>query len=241
MRKKPFFPGKTVNFILGAKVVSTIFKDKVVELATVNTDWNAAFATAFELEVETIAGKYLGIGIRDKLFSVTHTLTILIDNVKVKLVTVKKNLEIDFKGTSEFDIIINELGMNVKSISRVTQPQLVALLSKFQKNLTPQVIAKITAGGMPATLPQQIADSADEIINLNNEQEALKNSVKEVTGKMLDDLNDLYKKVIKICKLASDFYKGQPEKKSIFSFSRILKNLGDTRPVAKEKPVTPVA
>ena len=240
MRKKRLFFGKTVNFILGSKVVSTIFKGHVVEMAGVNTQWTLAFATEFDLEVDTIAGKYLGIGVRDQLFSVTSSLMISIENVKVLLVTIKKNL-VDFKETPDYDVILTDLGLNVKSVTRITQPQLVALLAKFKRNLTPEYITKITAYGMPASIPQQIADSADAIINLNTEQEALKNSVKEVSGKMIDELNDLYKKVTKICRLASDFYKKNPEKKSLFTFSRILKNLGDSRPAAEETPETPAA
>jgi hypothetical protein len=90
---------------------------------------------------------------------------------------------------------------------------------------------------MPVALPQRIANNAATITDLNNQQEKLKNSTKEVTGKMLTELNTLYEEIIKICRLASDFYKKDPVKKSLFTFSKILKNQGESRvKTPKEEP-----
>lgn len=230
MKKAHLYPGKTVNFILGSKVVSTLFETHIAELAAVNTLWTPDFAREVKEEVDDLAGKYLGNNVRDKLFSITNSLIITIGNVKADLVTVRKNIEVDFKGTPDYDIILAELGLNVKSVYNLTQPQLINQLSKFKKTLTPDYLIKITKGGMPPALPQRLAASLDTLIKLNNDQEEIKNTQKEATGKMLDDLNALHLKIMKICKLASDFYRKNAEKKSLFTFSRILKNFGDNRP-----------
>ena len=43
---------------------------------------------------------------------------------------------------------------------------------------------------------------------------------------MLTEMNALYGDIIKICKLASDFYMKDPARKSMFTFTRVMKNLG---------------
>lgn len=60
----------------------------------------------------------------------------------------------------------------------------------------------------------------------NTLQEQMKSGTKVVTGEMIKRLNALYTQIIGICKIASDFYKNDPVKKEMFTFSKIVKHLG---------------
>lgn len=229
------FTGKTVNFLLASKVIGGHFLDNISELKEVNTFWTPAYATEFNNRVDSLAAEYLGISIRNSLFKSSVDLTLALKFVKDDLVTIRKNVFVDFRKSPEFTSIISDLGLDISNVHTLTQGEIIEVLSRFKRGLTPAYLAKITAGGMPTALPNRIAASADTIINLNNEQEKLKNSVKEATGKMVDELNVLYCDVIKICKLASNFYKRNPAKKSMFSFTSIMKNLGEGKTATKKE------
>lgn len=231
------FPGKTVNFVLASNVVARIFLENISELNAVKTTWTPQYAEEFEARANRIAGEYLGVNNRNQLFKITQVLNSSITTVKDDLITLRKHIEADFKRTPEYDIIMTDLGLKNNTVKNLTQSELIALALNIKRTLTPELITKITSKGMPATLPQRIADNAATITDYNNQQEKLKNSTKEVTGAMLTELNALYEEIINICKLASDFYKKDPVKKSLFTFSKILKNQGESRVKAnKEQP-----
>jgi regulator of replication initiation timing len=222
------YNSKTVNFILVAKTVAGHFKENINELGAVNTGWTPEYAAILESRIDTVAGDYLGINNRNKLFQVTIELNAALKTVRSELVTLKKNLDADFRSTPEYTGIMSEFGLNGVRINHLSQPDLIATLSNIKRKLTPEMMAKITSKGMPASLPNRISSMADTIMKINNEQEVLKGSIREATGQMVEKLNSLYVEIIKICKLAADFYKKDPVKKSMFTFSSVMKSLGDT-------------
>lgn len=237
MNTRRYYRGKAVNFILLAKVICIAYKEHIDELKAVSTDFTLENATALELDIDTIAGKYLGNTIRDRLYAITFDLTAETKDIKIRITTLRTHLETNFKRNPRYELMLGELGLE-KSIYSLTQPQLIDALSKLVNTLTPSYITTITAGGMPAALPQGIATSAKKIVALNFEQETIKGNVKEAIGKMRDDLNELYSKIIKICKLASNFYRTNPEKKSLFTYSKVMKHMGQTRTSTETPPKT---
>lgn len=240
MKESHSYPGKAVNFVIGAKVVSGHFSANISEVSKDRLNWNAAYAADLDKRIDTIAATYMGVSTRNELFKVSLTLNTSIATMKNDLSTLKTNLDVDFKGSPDYVIMLTDLGFPKNGHLSFTQPELVALLTKFKATLTPEYLTKITAKGLNPDLPQRIADNAGLIIETNTRQEQLKGTVKEATGKMLSDLNALYKEIIGICKIAANHYKSDPVKKEMFTFSKVLSNLGDSRPAPKEE-VTPAA
>jgi len=234
------YPGKAVNFVIGAKVVAGHFSANITEVSEDRSNWNAAYAADLDKRIDTIAATYMGVNTRNELFKVTMILNANLVTMKKDLSTLKTHLEVDFKDTTDYVIILTDLGFPKNGRLSFTQPELVALLTKFKATLTPEYLTKITAKGLKATLPQRIADNAGTIIDTNARQEQLKGTVKEATGKMVSDLNVLYREIIGICKIAARIYKDDPVKKELFTFSKVLANLGDSRPAKKEE-TTPAA
>lgn len=222
------FPGKTVNFILATKVVASSMDENTSDMLEVNTTWTPEYISQLNTRIDNIASEYMGVNIRNELFKATALLNVAMRFVTEKLVTFKKNIEIDFKGTPDYSTMMSELGLNTKSIHDLTQPQIISMVTNLKRTLTPELIAKITAKGMPASLPASITGKAQEIIDLNTQQEKLKSQTKEATGTMLTRMNDLYKDIIKICKLSADYYKKDRAKKSMFTFTKVMKNMGET-------------
>lgn len=223
------FPGTTVNFVLASKVIGSSLADNIDELAQVNTSWTPDAVAQLNTRIDNVASEYLGVNTRNELFNSTSQLNGSLSSLIDKLVTFKKNIEVDFKRSPEYNTIMAELGLNNINIHNLTQTEIIALVTNLKRKLTPELIAKLTSKGMPAALPTGIVSKAEEILNLNNQQEKLKGKTKEVTGTMLTEMNALYEDIMKICKLASDYYKKDPVKKSMFTFTKVMKNMGEGR------------
>lgn len=228
------YPGTAVNFLLGAKVTGSIFHEYITELAPVNTTWTVEYASGLNIRIDTISGEYMGVTIRDRLYKLTGSLTQSITSAKDDMVTLRKNIDSDFKKSPDYQTIKSDLGLT-KPIHDLSQPELIAALARAKRSLTPDYIAKITAKGMPKSLLERIIDSASAIDEINTEQEALKSTLKDATGKMVTTLNELFAEIMKICKLAADHYKKDPAKKSMFTFTKIMSNLGVERASQKKK------
>lgn len=238
MSEKHAFPGKTVNAVIAMKVVAMNFTDLISDLSKARTNWTPDYATTLTNRVDTVSANFLGVKARDELFKATRTLNQLIEPAKTDLSTVKKNIEVDFKGNEPaLREILNTLGYkNGISVSEMAQSELVLLLLTFKRELTPDLLAQITDRGMPAEIPNRIVTYAQQINDANAIQEKLKTSTKDGTDSVIKELNDLYNEIIGICKLASDYYRKDPVKKEMFTFSKILHNIGETQAVKKDEP-----
>jgi flagellar motor switch protein FliG len=115
------------------------------------------------------------------------------------------------------------------------------MLITFKRNLTPDLIADITIKGMPPALLQGVADLAEPLDKANTTQEKLKGSVKEASDNVITELNTLYTEIIGICKIASNHFKKEPVKKEMFTFAKVLRNIGEERTAKTEKEKLPEA
>lgn len=238
MSVKHLFPGKTVNMAIACKVISTNFSDNIELLAKARTNWDTAYAAALAARVDAVSATYLGVKTRDELFSATSALSALIEPAREQLTSIKTQLSVDFKNEeAKRNKILSKLGFSGKTvITSLTQSELIALLLTFKRNLTPDLITEITAKGMPAALLQGVADLADPLDKANTAQEKLKGTVKEASDNVITELNALYTEIIGICKIASNHFKKEPVKKEMFTFAKILRNIGETRTETEKEP-----
>ncbi len=241
MSVKHLFPGKTVNMAIACKVISTHFSENIESLSKARTTWDTAYSAALAARVDAVSATFLGVKTRDELFSATSTLSQLIGPAMEQLATIKTQLGVDFKNDeAKRNIIFAKLGFSGRTkISDLTQSELVALLLAFKRNLTPELVTDITAKGMPAALLQGVADLAEPLDKANTTQEKLKGTVKEASDNVINELNALYTEIIGICKIASNHFKKEPVKKEMFTFTKILRNIGETRTPKTEKETAP--
>ena len=236
MSEQHAFPGKTVNAVIAMKVACNNFADEIPELSKARTNYTPAFAAGFTTRIDTISASYLGVHTRDELFRATYTLSTLTRPVLDDLATVKRNVDIDFKKDEiKHAEILSKLGFNGITVTKLNQAQLVAQLTTFKRNVTPELLAQITAKGMPAEYPNRIVDNADAIIDANIKQEQLKSTSKEATDTIIKELNALYSDIMDFCGIASNYFKRNPLKKEKFTFSKLMQNLGETHKASKKK------
>lgn len=231
MSEKHLFPGKTVNMAIACKVISDHFERNISELSQAHTAWNPAYAASLKTRIDSVAASFLGIKTRDELFNATKTLGNFIEPIKEKLSTVKTQVNVIFKKDAATHArILTKLGFTSKTkVVALSQPELIAQLITFKRNLTPELNTELTAAGIPRSLLEDIVKSSDPLVNANSLQEMLKGTTKQATDAVIKEFNALYEEIIGICKIASNFYKKDPVKKEMFTFAKVLRNLGETR------------
>ncbi len=123
--------------------------------------------------------------------------------------------------------IITQLGFTsyLTKAQKGDQEALTSLLYQFKQNITPALSTEISSKGTDAALITTITGYADTLKNANVSQETFKGAKKTVTAAALKEFNMIYDQVISIAKIASKFFKGQPDLQSQFSYSKVVKAL----------------
>ena len=87
---------------------------------------------------------------------------------------------------------------------------------------------------MPVIL-DQIINYAEILKKADITQETFKGTKKEMTTAVINFFNEIYDQVISIGKIATKFYKEEPVKRDLFSFSKINKTLGVQKVASEPK------
>jgi hypothetical protein len=237
MSEQHSFPGKIVNTIIALKIVAMNFNDNITDMLAIRTTWTPAYGTDLNTRIDTLTDTYMGVNARDALFSATKTLKNLVGPTKHDLALVKTYIDVDFKTNEDRgEVILRTLGYPIsESVSEITQPQLVAMLTTFKRELTAALTTEITAHGMPVALLNRIVAAATTVNSAHAVQESLKESTKTETAAMIQAINQLYAEIIGLCKVVAKHYISDSAKKKMFTFSTIMRDLGDTKS-PKDKP-----
>jgi hypothetical protein len=236
MSEKHAFPGKTSNCIIGMKIVGLNYNENETELSTFRATWTPAYGIDFNTRIDNLAATFMGVNTRDALFTATKTLNSLTGPAKHNLALLKTYIEVDFKSNpNRLAQILTALGYPTrKSVSAMTQSELVTALTSYKRGFTPELLVELTAKGMLPTIPNQILAAVAPILEAHSVQESLKGITKAETAEMIKAINLLYEEVIDLCKVVAKHYAGNSAKKDMFTFSTIMRNLGDTR-ASKDK------
>ena len=111
-------------------------------------------------------------------------------------------------------------------MTRKDQEDMIQLLYQFTDNMKPELKADIIAKGMSENRIDGIITHALEFRELNVSQELLKGSRKEITQAAVNEFNDIYEEVISIAKIATKMYKNDKAAQELFSYTKLMKNLG---------------
>jgi len=140
----------------------------------------------------------------------------------------KLQLDIDYdNSTARKKEILKTLGFSAYYADAASgnQESLVSLLNQFKENMTADLETEITTKGMNPAIITGIKTQVPGMSAANTVQEAAKGSKKLLTDAAVNELNDLYKKIIAICKVGRKVFKDDKAKKDLFSFAKTLKAL----------------
>lgn len=214
--------------LIALKVIAQNFSDNIVELVKANTKWIPAFAAALITEVDTVGNNLIGKKAKTALFEATDNVNNVIAPAKKDITSLKVQIDVNFKSNpARQKIILDELGYTsfYKKVTARNQLATIGLLSSFKRNLDTYK-DEILETGTPSDLLERVAGYATVVSNANMVQEQLKTTTKEITVEASAELDALYTKVMGMCSIASDYYKSNPVKKELFTFSKVVSNLG---------------
>ena len=234
--------------------IERIYKNKDVEMLTATATiienaiankallipkratWQDPFFEDIKTEIETITDTYLGKDAAKELREATQIVLNIQAQAIIDLAEFKVQVQEDFKDNpTKRTEIINQLGLTThhKTAQKGDQEALVNLLFKFKTNATPELIAAIVAKGTAQATINKILGYATTLKEANINQETFKGTKKEITDEGVTAFNNIYKKVISIAKISSNFLKTNKTKQQLFSFAKIVATLNN-------KPIKPI-
>lgn len=222
------YNGKDVDMLITA---STLIENALANktfLQTKRSTWTDAFFDDLQTKITTALEEYLGVDSAKELRQSTQTLTTIQEQALKDLAEIKVQILEDFKKEKVKQTeILNQLGFTtyLKDAQKGDQEALVQLLYKFKTNLTTSLKAEIVEKGTAQGILDQTMSYADTLKNADITQETFKGTRKEITTTAVNAFNEIYEDVISIGKIASKFYKDQPVKKDLFSFTKINKTI----------------
>lgn len=217
---------KDADFLLtSATVVENAINEKEF-LQKKRSTWKDPYFETVKERIDHAVQHHLGYDNAKELRKATQALASIQEDAVSKLSECKVQIKEDFKkNPSRREEILNQLGFNLYTniAKHGDQQEVIGLLYQFKTNMSSDLKDEITALGTAPELIEDIVKYADFLLTANVIQETNKNDRKKHTVEMITELNDLYDDVIRICKISSNFYKGQPHMQELFSFSRIQK------------------
>ena len=217
----------SIDTIIDAAIANKAF------LQTKRSNWADPFFEDIKASIETTVQTHLGIDSMQSLRQSTQVVKTIQANALNDLAELKVQIVVDFEDqpTRQAEIL-NQLGFTTHYAAAQTKDQeaLIDLLFQYKTNLTPALKAEIVDKGTAAATLDTIVTYADTLRAANVIQEGNKGSRKIITQNDITAFNDIYKKVIGIAKIATNFYKGNPAIKDQFSFNKVSKALNSTKP-----------
>ncbi|MGM0529832.1 MAG: hypothetical protein ACQER7_00595 [Bacteroidota bacterium] len=217
------FPGKAIEMTLSSKTVVNSLKYYQKELSKVRPKWNVDYVTDLDSRIDDILENKLGLDVDRDLRRVTKRIrsveTLVLDDMSF----LRDQIKVDFDA-EEVTEILKSLGYTKyydKARNSDTE-SLILFLSAFREEMTKDTRDKIVSAGASPEQIDQIIGYATEILEANTKQEYLKQSSVRLTAETTQILNDLYKEIIGICKIAASYYRHDPVKRREFIFSRVM-------------------
>lgn len=232
------------KMLMTCRIIAESFNTNLSELSTLRTDWTEEFATALIARIDKALDEFLGKDAKIDLRKATTNLQNIQVTALRDLSFFKTQIDDDFKNEpSRRTEILKSLGFKayLKLVQNKKQEPLIQLLYAFKTNMTEELRTEITSKGISPTLIDRIMADASTFQQSNLTQETLKGTSREVTNEMLDEYLGIYDVIIGICKKASNYYRYEPLKRDLFTFSKVLKNLGATRKISDNTDMDQVA
>ena len=229
---------KDVDMLLASKTIIESFKSNIAELSVIRTNWDETYSKEMSDKIDEAIDKYLGVDKKKELRNATSNLASIQLPALRDLSFIKTQLEVDFDDDkAKLKELLNTLGFDshLKQAQKKDQEALIQLLYNFKSNLTPKLKREIESKGINPILLDKVVGYANKVKKANISQETLKEVTKDISQDITRVFNDIYSEIIGICKISSNYYQYDELKKELFTFSKVVANMNNTRKVAQQQ------
>ena len=228
------FSYKTVDMLVGSLVVCENFKKTETEILAYRPSWADPMIPDLQTQINNAIRERLGMDPRAAQKLATIEIKTIMNDASAKLSNFKVQLSVDFADNKpRLNWILNTLGFTqfFKELGRKDQETLVQFLARYATGMTPALKIEIDNKGMTPGLIDEIIDSATVATNADVFQESMKEDSKINFEESIVEYNEIYTKIIGICKVLHNLFKDDKVKAQLFSFSHIINKMNhNTKP-----------
>ena len=225
MARKRLYPYPDGDTVIGCRIMVENIRKNLDDLMQIDTSLTHSYVQ--NLMDKTHQGMLmLGMNPEEEKLDATLELNNMIEPALEDLGILRKMIKVKFN-KEEARQIFYKLGYDKygRRAFDGDQEELINLHFAFREGMSETLKTRITATGINPVIVDRIISRADKLYEANVRQEGAKVTARAMNNETIDFCNGLYKEVIGICKIAYSFYSKNPEKRSQFSFSRIIRNM----------------
>lgn len=212
-----------IEMLIASGMAMKHFRDNLDELGDERDDWNVGLVDAMDERIDNAWKTHMRTDYRADLRKSTDRVMELSEAARKALHYFKVQVENDFEKDVANDILTNlGFGRYYRKVGKKYQESLSGMLYAFQAGMTPERRSLVTSNGIKDKTIDTIIDYADDFKQANQIQEELKYNWHVPSSEAREELNGIYKDVIKICKIAAAYYSDNPAKKRLFTFTRLV-------------------
>jgi len=234
MAKNRDYRYKDVDMLMASKTVAESFGANISELSTVRKNWTHNYAAELNHRIDNAIESFLGIDPKREWREATAHITAIHYPAVRDLSFFKTQVEDDFeKHPAMQGDIFKSLGFtkSFRSTQKGNIEALAELLSTFKRNMNEELRTIVTSLGLNPTLIDTIIGYANIFAETKVSQDSLMETTKEITPEGVAVFNRIYNDIVDVCRIASEYYHFEPHKKELFTFSKVMDSLDETRRV----------
>ncbi len=233
--KRRIYKVKDIEMVLALKRIIQNMRNNQKELVKIRTDVTPEFLDKLEKEVDEIIEKYIGLDKSYQLRKATKKLGALYEQIMSNTGMLKTALEVDFP--EETEDLKKRLGFSsyYTLADNGDQEALHQLCLAVRKGMSGELKERFIETGYSDEWIEQLMDYPERIEAANLKQESKKDSKRYLTQEAIEEMNELYSKVMGYAKLFKRYYKFDPLKRDQFVFSRVVRQMNMSQPKTDEE------
>ena len=213
--------------ILACQKIARAFKENIYELSSIRKEWEPTYATSLNIWIDDTLEKYYVDNLDswdERKYREWHEVMVAgLQSLKI----LRASIKVDFKDDKDFlkkffeKTGYDEFFSDAKNGDHLS---MCKFLITFSKNIDDATRKKIVARGTSDTLFVKILDSAQQIKKFEECFAALEEDA-DLNNYGKKEMNEIYKNVQDICRIAIAYYQFDPIKRDQFNFYKTLVNL----------------
>lgn len=237
MKRIPTYNCKHIEMLLAALVILNNLRNHLRELGAFRKEWTLEYVDGFINKIKETMRTYLGIDYRSDLRQATTKVEEVMIDVHRDLHRFKVQVENDFNKTEAIEIL-TQMGFPryYKNGRKTDQENLMNLLYGIQNVMKDGMKERLISKGSNEQIIDNLIGYAPKLEQANIEQEQEKVTWHLPSKEAATEFQKIYEEMIKIAKLCYAYYAGDPVKQSLFSFSRVVRNLRTNHVRDEEEP-----